>query len=79
MSSQNMQQSPALRIEAVSINCIALVVLTSADNRNLLIIAESLTAEQYYVLQYYRIILLILHACHYVAPRGSNIEFNAQI
>ncbi|MBK8395571.1 MAG: RHS repeat protein [Leptospiraceae bacterium] len=57
------QQSPALRMEAWSINCIMVVVLTSAANRNLLTVADSLTAEQYYVLLYYRIILLILYAC----------------
>ncbi|HMW07923.1 MAG TPA: hypothetical protein PK079_24320 [Leptospiraceae bacterium] len=39
------QPSPALRIEAVSINCIALEVYCYAVSRNLLIVAESLTAE----------------------------------
>ncbi|MBK8395579.1 MAG: RHS repeat-associated core domain-containing protein [Leptospiraceae bacterium] len=63
MNNLNVHQSPALRMEAWSINCLVQMALTNSKNRNLLTEADSLTAEQYYVLLYYRIILLILYAC----------------
>ncbi len=59
MSNPNQDQSPALRIEAVSINCILLYASLCAANRNLLIIAESLTAQYVEYLLLVRIILLI--------------------
>ncbi len=63
MNNPNIQQSPTLRMEAVSINCILRDASVSTANRNLLTVADSLTAEQRYALLYFRLILLILYAC----------------
>ena len=63
MKLSNYNKVSALRMEAWSINYILRQRVISALNRNLLTGADSLTAEQYYVLLYYRIIFLILCAC----------------
>ena len=59
MSNTNQQPSPALRMEAWSINCILRQSLISAANRNLLTVADSLTAHYVEYLLLLRLIILI--------------------
>ncbi|MBL0262933.1 MAG: RHS repeat protein [Leptospiraceae bacterium] len=59
MSNTNQQPSPALRMEAGSINCILLYALLYAANRNLLTVADSLPAVYVEYLLLMRLIILI--------------------
>ena len=59
MNNPNQQPSLALRMEALSINCILAYVSWYAANRNLLTVAESLTAHYMEYLLLMRLILLI--------------------
>jgi RHS repeat-associated protein len=59
MNNPTSQSSPALRIEALSINCILLYASWYATNRNLLTLAESLTAHYVEYLLLLRLIILI--------------------
>jgi len=55
----NIQQSPALRMEAGSINCIVRKIFIYAANRNLLTVADSLPAHYVEYLLLMRLIILI--------------------
>ncbi|MBK8395574.1 MAG: RHS repeat protein [Leptospiraceae bacterium] len=59
MSNTNIQPSPALRMEAWSINCLVQMALTNSKNRNLLTEADSLTAHNVEYLFLMRLIILI--------------------
>ena len=59
MNNPTQQSSPALRIEALSINCILWQSLNCAGSRNLLIVAESLTVHNVEYLLLLRLIILI--------------------
>ncbi len=59
MKKSNYEKAKALRIEALSINCILAYVSWYAANRNLLTVAESLTAVYVEYLLLMRLILLI--------------------
>ena len=61
MSNANSQQSPALRMEAGSINCILVYISLYAANRNLLTVADSLPAKSVEYLLYIMRLILLIH------------------
>ncbi len=74
MNNPNKHQSPALRMEAGSINCILLYATLYATNRNLLTVADSLPAVYAEYLLLMRLMLLI-----HTIRRNARIKLRVEI